>query len=155
MKVIFTAHLTPTDTGNTIHIIDFKPIVVSSSGHLHQSDNSVDGPAESVDTDYEFETLSGDDTVGVDLPKSIDEKVACILLKLENIVHIPKSAVDEVLSELHYILSTASIPITKAVVSDLFQSHNIQVEESVVDELSTVICTSNPLAELFLRRALL
>lgn len=130
---------------NPHSLTDFKPIVVSSSGHLHQSDNSVDGPAESVDTDYEFETLSGDDTVGVDLPKSIDEKVACILLKLENIVHIPKSAVDEVLSELHYILSTASIPITKAVVSDLFQSHNIRVEESVVDELSTVICTSNPL----------
>lgn len=54
---------------------DFKASAVISSGHLHQSDNSVDGPEETVDTDYEF-----DDTVGVDLPKSIEEK---LLLKLE------------------------------------------------------------------------
>ena len=64
---------------------------------------------------------------------------------MENIVHIPKAVIDEVLSELHYILSTASLPVTKAIVSDVFQSHKLHVEESVVDELSTVLCKSNPL----------
>lgn len=76
-------------------------------------------------------------SVAVDLPKIIEEKVACILLKLENIVHVPKSAIDEILSEFHYILSTASLPVTKAIVSYVFQNHELQIEESVVDELST------------------
>lgn len=58
---------------------DFKASVVISSGELHQSNNSVDRPEESVDTDYEF-----DDTV-VDLPKFIEEK---LLLKLENIIQV-------------------------------------------------------------------
>lgn len=72
---------------------DFKASVIISSNQLHLSVNSTDGPEETVDTNYEF-----DDTVGVDLPKSIEDK---LLLKMENIVQVPKSAVDEVLSELH------------------------------------------------------
>ena len=64
---------------------------------------------------------------------------------MENIVHIPKAVIDEVLSELHFILSTESLPLTKATVSGVFQSHNLQVEDSVVDELSNVICKTNPL----------
>ncbi|KAF3851433.1 hypothetical protein F7725_013205 [Dissostichus mawsoni] len=110
---------------------DFKANVVSTS--------------ESVDTDHEYQTLSCGDAAEINLPNLIEEKIAGILLKLENIVHIPKAVIDEVLSELHYILSTASLPVTKAIVSDVFQSHKLQVEESVVDELSTVLCKSNPL----------
>lgn len=124
---------------------DFKANIVSTSGQLHQSDNSTDGPTESVDTDHEYETLSCGDVAELHLPHFIEEKIACILLKLENIVHVPKAAIDEVLSELHYILSTASLPVTKAIVSDVFQSCKLQVEESVADELSTVLCKSNPL----------
>lgn len=105
---------------------------------MHQSDNSADGPTESVDTDHEYETLCCGDVAELHLPNFIEENIACILLKLENIVHIPKAVIDEVLSEVHYILSTAFLPVTKAIVSDVFQSHKLQVEESVVDELSTM-----------------
>lgn len=77
---------------------------------------------ESVDGDYENETLDSGDPVKLHLPNLIEEKIACLLLKLENIVHIPKAVLDEILSELHYILS-------------IFHSHKLQIEESVVDEL--------------------
>ncbi|XP_061910700.1 uncharacterized protein LOC133654400 [Entelurus aequoreus] len=125
--------------------IHFKANVVSTRGQLRESDNSEAGLIESVNTDHEFETLSCDDATELNLQISIEQKIACILLKLENIVHISKSVIDEVLSEFHYILSTASWPVTKALVSDVFQHHKIQLQESLTDELSTVLCQSNPL----------
>nr|XP_046269580.1 uncharacterized protein LOC124072313 isoform X1 [Scatophagus argus] len=121
---------------------DFQANVISTSTNFNQLDNSADWLTEPRDTER---TLSCDDAAELHLPNFIEEKVACILLKLENIVHVPKVVIDEVLSELHYILCTQSLPLTKATVSDVFQSRNLQVEDSVVDELSTVICKSNPL----------
>ena len=74
------------------------------------------------------------------------KKTACILLKLENIIHIPKAVVDEVLSELHFILSKLAVPVTKATVLDVVQRYKLPVEESVADELAAVLCKTNPLA---------
>lgn len=124
---------------------DFKASVVSANSHCDQSDNSAEEPPESLDVDEDYETQNCGDGTEIDLPNVIEEKIACILLKLENIVHIPKAIVDEVLSELHFILSTASLPATKAVVSNVFQNHKVQVEESVIHELAAVLCKSNPL----------
>lgn len=124
---------------------DFQANVVCTSTNLHQLDNSADGLTESIDTDHEYETLNCYDPAELQPTNFIEEKIACILLKLENIVHIPKAVIDEVLSELHFILSTESLPLTKATVSGVFQSHNLQVEESVVDELFNAICKTNPL----------
>ena len=121
---------------------DFKANVVCASSNLHQLDNSAD---ESIDTDHEYKTLSCFDPEELQLTNFIEEKIACILLKLENIVHIPKAVIDEVLSDLHFILSAESLPFTKATVSGVFQSHNLLVEDSVVDDLSNVICKTNPL----------
>ena len=130
---------------NQYSLKDFQANLISTSTNLNQSDNSADGLTESIDTDHEYETLSRDNSAELHPTNFIEEKIACILLKLENIVHIPKAVIDEVLSELHYVLSTESLPSTKATVSAVFQSHNLEVEDSVVDELSTVICESNPL----------
>lgn len=123
---------------------DFKANIIRTSNQLHQSDIE-DGSTESVDGDYENETLGSGDAVELHLPNLIIEKIACLLLKLENIVHTPKAVIDEILSELHYILSTVSLPVMRNIVSDIFQSHKLQIEESVVDELSTLLCKSNPL----------
>ena len=74
------------------------------------------------------------------------KKTARILLKFENIIHIPKAVVDEVLSELHFIPSKLTVPVTKATVLDVVQSYKLPVEESVADELAAVLCKTNPLA---------
>lgn len=47
---------------------------------------------------------------------------------------------------LNFKLRTKALPVTKAIVSDVLQSHKLQVEESVVVEPSTALCKSNPLA---------
>lgn len=75
----------------------------------------------------------------------VEENIACLLLRLENIVHTPKTVIDDILSELHYILSTACLPVTKGIISDIFQRHDQEIEESVVDDLSTLLCKSNSL----------
>lgn len=116
---------------------------------MHELDNSADGPTESVDRGHESDSPSSGDAAELYLPNFIEERTTCILLKLENVVHIPKAVIDEVLSELHYILSTESLPFTKAIVSDVLQSHKLQIEESLIDELSTVLCKSNPLGIAF------
>ena len=108
---------------------DFRANVVCLSSQLNQADDSVDEPTESVDTDHEYERLTSGEAAELQLRTFIEDKVACILLKLENIVHVPKAVIDEVLSERHYILSTSSLPVTKAIVSDVFQSHALQIEE--------------------------
>lgn len=101
---------------------DFQANVIRTCTHFHQSDNSADGLTESADTDHEYETLSCGDVAELHLPNFIQEKIACVLLKLEN-VHIPKEVTYEVLSELHHILSTASLPFTKGIVSDVYDSY--------------------------------
>lgn len=57
---------------------------------------------ESLDTDDEYETLS---CCPAELHTDyfIEEKIACILLKMESIVHIPKAVIDEVLSKMECI----------------------------------------------------
>ena len=40
-----------------------------------------------------------------DVPKVIEQKLAPVLLKLENYFHVPASAVNELLNELHYLVS--------------------------------------------------
>ncbi len=95
----------------------------------HQSDQTADVPTGSVDIDSGYETSSCGDAAKLHLPNVTEEETVCIWLKLENIVHIPKGVTDEVLSELHFILSTAALPVTTAIVCDAFKSHKLQVKE--------------------------
>lgn len=39
----------------------------------------------------------------------IEQKFAALLLKLENIFHVPSASIDELLEELQYLLSAASL----------------------------------------------
>lgn len=74
---------------------------------------------------------------------TIELKLASILLKLENYYHLPSTAMNE--HELHFLLGSASQPISESVVSSTFRSHNLQIEESVDRELTITLCKTNPL----------
>ncbi|KAG9264843.1 hypothetical protein AMEX_G21178 [Astyanax mexicanus] len=75
----------------------------------------------------------------------IEEKLAFVLLKLENCFHVPSSAVDELLNELQYLISSASF--SNNIVSDFFNNHNLQIDQLLIKELGSVICSSNPLSK--------
>ncbi|KAL4006537.1 all-trans-retinol 3,4-desaturase [Sarotherodon galilaeus] len=84
------------------------------------------------------------DTLQEKVDYYFEERIACLLLKLENVIHVPTTVVDELLSELDYLLSTASLHATKTVISGVFQNNQLQIEESLIDEISSIVCRSSP-----------
>lgn len=64
-----------------------------------------------------------------DMPKVIEQKLVSVLLKLGNCFHVPASAVDELLSELHYLVSSALVPAANKILTDFFSNRNLQVEQ--------------------------
>lgn len=80
-------------------------------------------------------------------PELIERRIVVILLKLEHIFHIPAKGVDELLEELHFLLSSASLPLTKRTITDIFKSHNLHIGQAVIEELANSVCISNPVAK--------
>lgn len=78
------------------------------------------------------------------LPSVIKQQLAAALLKLEYLVHVPGTAIDEFLQELYHLINFASVPLSRGVVADILQHHNLQVDDSVVTEITTAVCSSNP-----------
>lgn len=68
------------------------------------------------------------------------------MLKLEHIFHIPAKGVDELLEELHFLLSSASAPVTKHTITEIFNSH-FHLDQAVVEQLANSVCVSNPVAK--------
>ncbi len=79
--------------------------------------------------------------------KTIEEKLAAVLLKLENVLYVPSSAVDELLQDLHFLMSSASLPALHAIVSDFCTKHNLGLNEAEIAELASAACVSNPLTK--------
>lgn len=67
---------------------DFQANLICTN--LNELDNSVDVLRDSKHAEHEYEAPNQDYFVEISLTNSIEEKVVFILLKLENIVHIPK-----------------------------------------------------------------
>ena len=76
-------------------------------------------------------------------------KVASLLLKLEHIYLVSSVAVDELLQEFNYLLGTASVPLAHQNISQHLQNENYQVDETIVQELASTICKSNPITAAF------
>ena len=133
---------------------DLKPSVVAFVHPLQVSDTSdnvragcsADGSYGDVETESVTESDNG---VFENVPELIERKIAVILLRLENIFHIPAKGVDELLEELHFLLSSASVPVTKRTVTEIFKSHNLLIGQAVIEELANSVCVSNPVAKLF------
>lgn len=133
---------------------DFNTKVITFTDNLP-------GPSESCATDevavfteeFEnvgYETLS--DTANYreiveDLPKLIEQRVASILLRLGNISHVPSVTFNEVLDEINYLLSSASVPVTKGIITGVFSKHNLQIDDVIISKLAAVVCELNPLGK--------
>lgn len=79
--------------------------------------------------------------------KAVEERLAAVLLKLENVLHVPSSVVDELLQDLHFLMSSASLPALHAIVSDFCTKHNLGLNETEIVELASAACVSNPLTK--------
>ena len=81
------------------------------------------------------------------MPKVIEQKLAFVLLKLENCFHVSASAVDELLNELHYLVSSALMPVANNIVADFFRKYNLRVDHLLIKELKGTLSSSNPLSK--------
>lgn len=105
-NVYSTFHTHKNRKHNQHSLKDFQENLICTN--LNKLDSSVDVLTDSKHAEHEYETLNPDDFEEIRLTNCIEKKIACLLLKLENIVHTPKAVIDEVLSELHNILSCES-----------------------------------------------
>lgn len=55
------------------------------------------------------------------------------------------TVIDELLAELHYLLGSASVPISNEVIIEFLKNHNVCVDQIVVKELTTALSSCNPL----------
>lgn len=79
------------------------------------------------------------------LTKIIELKLASVLLKLENCFLVSSAAVHELLEEPQHLIGTASVTVIQRTIADFLPDSNCGVDESVVKELATALCTSNPI----------
>ncbi len=126
---------------NPHSLSDFRAGIVKIAVQSASTDH---GPTSSADIDESLSDADSDIDDSEDLPEIIEKRLASVLLKLENIFHVPSTAVDELVEELHYLLSTVSVPVTCSSLSDFFKNKNIQVDSViVVNELADLLCKSN------------
>lgn len=68
------------------------------------------------------------------------QKLAAALQKLENIVDVLSAAVDELLEELHYLLSKPSVCNAKNVIHEILNRYDLQLDWSVTEKLTSAVC---------------
>ena len=78
-----------------------------------------------------------DEPTTTDFEKEGELKLASLLLKLEHTYLVSRTAVNELLEELH-LTGTVSVPVSQKTI-------NHRVEASVVEELATALCYSHPI----------
>lgn len=58
---------------------------------------------------------------------------------------MPGTKIDDFLEELHYLLSSATLPLSMNILEGVFQKHSPTTDKSVITEVATALCASNPL----------
>lgn len=139
----FKAHKSRRHTPRTL--ADFKPGIVKTTTVASLSlDHSL---PDGLDEDCIEEDSSGTSVNWNEdkaLSGAIEQQFAAALLKLEYLVHVPGTAIDEFLQEVYHLISSASVPVSRSFVTDILKRNNLQVADSVVEEITTAICASNP-----------
>lgn len=130
---------------NPYSLQDFKPGVVRESGTQNFSDKFNDDALLAEQENADVSDNEDIVTEGQDLSKTIELKFASILLKLENYFHVPSNAINELITDLQYMISSASVSSSTEVIHDTFQKHNLCVDHLVMKELISSLSSSNPL----------
>ncbi|XP_063047290.1 uncharacterized protein LOC134441029 isoform X1 [Engraulis encrasicolus] len=76
------------------------------------------------------------------VPNTLQKELAAALLKLEHLVLVPGTAIDDFLQNLHFLLTTASASLFRGSLNAILESHNLQIDDSVVTEIVTAAISS-------------
>ncbi|XP_049329573.1 uncharacterized protein LOC125801118 isoform X1 [Astyanax mexicanus] len=99
-----------------------------------------------VDDAQEFEELSEEASESdlCDLGRQLEHNFASLLLKMQTILHIPESAVQEVIQQLCQ-LNELSQPLLQSRVRVVLQKYYTDVSETVLKEMMSAVSESNTL----------
>lgn len=79
------------------------------------------------------------------LGKHFEHNLASLLLKMQTILHIPESAVQEVIQHLWQI-HDLSQPLLYSNVKAILKKHHLDVDESLIKEIVCAVSESNVIA---------
>lgn len=80
-----------------------------------------------------------------DSVKAIIDHLSALLLKLDCIHNIPSKCIDDIVEEIQFISSSASLPVIKNIILDTFKNHNCSPDPKLVTDLMNNICQLSPL----------
>ncbi|XP_013863274.1 uncharacterized protein LOC106517106 [Austrofundulus limnaeus] len=135
---------------STFTLDDFKEGIVIRDSNVDSLNCSSRDPHLTQSDEFLYDSDREDDVLVVekeDLHKVVEQKLALILLKLENCFHVPSAAVDQLLSELHYLLGSALVPVSHNILVDFFNNHNLQLDQLLIKELGCALGSSNPFSK--------
>ncbi|XP_076741620.1 uncharacterized protein LOC143419301 [Maylandia zebra] len=104
-------------------------------------------PTDSLNSELDEPTI----TDSRDFEKEVELKLASLLLKLEHTYLVSSTAVNELLEELH-LIGTVSVRVSQNTISQFLRDNNCHVEASVVEELATALCSSNPIQKAIVKQ---
>ncbi|XP_036952445.1 uncharacterized protein LOC119018692 isoform X1 [Acanthopagrus latus] len=73
----------------------------------------------------------------------LQHKLASLFLRMQCVLHVPKHAIQAIIDEFSDILSFSKFHTTK-ILKDVLAKHNIEVEEDVIQEISSTVFEKNP-----------
>lgn len=137
----FKSHKSRRHTPHTL--TDFIPGIVTTTLVLPLLDSAADYQEECVEDEVPVEAIDGKGQYEVP-PGVAQQQLAAALLKLEYLAHVAGTHIDDFLQELYYLLSTASVPESKRLVNEIFERHSLEVDDTVITEIVSALCSSTP-----------
>ena len=145
----FRSHKSRTHTPHTL--ADFKIKIVQHPGcHTDVGSQDTCFPRElHVEDVEEGEDLYAEDN-SEDLhvnrsTQAIERTFAALLLKLENILHVSSKAVDELVTELEFIITSVSTLDIQGILEETLKKHNCNIDKAVIEELANSVNATNPI----------
>ncbi len=93
----------------------------------HEDHPSEEVPSDTAETGFGVDAhdLIETDTDNEKLEGRIIQKFASVILKLEIFSHVTSSAIDEFLEKLHFIFTSAVVPLSNSTAVDVFRKHDM------------------------------
>lgn len=129
---------------------DFKEEVIT---HIDQDEMATEQNPIAIndddDDDDEPDVLQESVETAAGVLNTIVKKVGSLLLKLESIYNVSSQCIDELVEELSFISSVASIPVIRNIVAVNFKRLGCTAEDKVIAELAEELCNGNPVSAAF------
>lgn len=112
-----------------IYTQHFTAIRVENTSCIHCYQNKLDEESDFVEDENDCGSVFEEED---DLKKVITKRVGLLLLKMESILNVSNTCIDELVEELHFL--TASGPVIKEIILNTLRINGCTFEDSVIEK---------------------